>query len=78
MSRYPGADPGFSDGGSDKRPPTISIKSLLIFNKYSFHKKRYGQNSCVCFTLGGLTESPELPLDPPEVSAAILAGRQSG
>ena len=38
----------------------------MLFNKLFFHKKKYGQSICVYFTLGGSTEPPETPLDPPQ------------
>ena len=44
-----GADPEFR-GGSDKRPPTVNLILLLLFNMFFFHKKMYGENICNCFT----------------------------
>ena len=32
-----------------------------------YHKKMYVQNTCVYLTLGGSTEPPKPPLDPPQV-----------
>ena len=43
---------------------------LLLFNKSFFHKKKYGQIICVCFTLGGSTGPPEIPQDPPQIASA--------
>ena len=62
---YAGADPGVSEGGFGQTSVYI-IKLLLLFNKSIFHKKKYGQDICVCFTLGGSTKPPGLPLDPPQ------------
>ena len=33
-----------------------------------FHKKKYGQNTCICITLGGSTEPP---LDPPQCEVFV-------
>ena len=67
-----GADPGFSEGGFGQTSAHI-IWLLLLLSKSFFntYTKKYGQDICVCFTLGGSTEPP---LDPPQESdfSAIL------
>ena len=63
---FVGVDPGLSEKGF-KQPSTYVIWLLLLFNKSFLHKKKYGQNICVWFTLGGSTEPP---LDPPQLSSS--------
>ena len=53
-------------GGSDKLPPTLSNCCCCLASPV-FHKKKYGQDICVCFTLGGSTKPP---LDPPQKCAS--------
>ena len=60
-----GADPGFSKGGVCVCGGGVRTITRLHPTSF-FHKKKYGQNICVCFALEGLTESPEPPLDPPQ------------
>ena len=38
---------------------------VIVVKQVIFHKKKYGQNDCVCFTSGSSTEPPEPPLDRP-------------
>ena len=38
---------------------------VIVVKQVIFHKEKYGQNDCVCFTTGGSTEPPEPPLDRP-------------
>ena len=68
---YTKADPGFSEGGSDKLPPTLSNCYQLLLNKSFFQKKKYGQDICIRLTLVGSTLSPEPPLDPPQIHIYI-------
>ena len=58
-------------GGSDKLPPTLSNCCCCLASPV-FHKKKYGQDICVCFTLGGSTKPP---LDPPQKCASRVAYR---
>ena len=46
--------------GADLGPPTLSSCSVLLFNESFFHKKRYGQNICVYFTLGVRPNHPQI------------------
>ena len=64
------ADPGFSEGvggggGSDKRPSTdyliVFVLMFCLTNPF-FTRKKYSQNTYVCFTLRGSTEVLEPPL----------------
>ena len=36
--------------------PAYISHVLLLYNKSFFHKKKYGQNICICFNLGGSKE----------------------
>ena len=58
-----GADPGFSERGFGQTSAYIII--VIVVQQVLYHKKKYGQNSCVCFILGGSTEPTKPPLDPP-------------
>ena len=42
--------------GADKRPPTLSNCSCCFLTSPFLTRKKYGQNICVCFTLGGSTD----------------------
>ena len=56
---------GWGGGGSDKRPSTdylIVIVLMFCLTNPFFTRKKYSQNTYVCFTLRGSTEVLEPPM----------------
>ena len=57
-------DPGFSGGGSDEFPPTLSDCYCCLTSPF-FIKKVWSKYLCL-FHSRGSTEPPEPPLEPPQ------------